>query len=185
MRKAALILLIALTAAAGSARAQRLSAGINAVDGLSLATLEAEGSLSVSRYITLHLGGKVNPWTFRQGDPERQFEMRYGSLWGEVRWWPWHVYSGWWASAQGRYMIYNIGGIVSKTTEEGQAYGAGLSGGYGVMLNEHWNLDLGLGAWAGYKDYRVFRCPVCGRKLEEGGKGFILPDVRVVIQYIF
>lgn len=165
--------------------AQRFALGTSLSDMASLGTMEMQASLSVQRYITIHAGAGLNPWTFRGGDTARQFEMRSNSYWAGVRYWPWHVYSGWWTSVEGRYMIYNFGGITSRETEEGEAYGGGLQGGYGVMLSEHWNLDLGAGLWGGYKNYRVFACPVCGIKKEEGAKGFILPSARVVLQYIF
>ena len=105
--------------------------------------------------------------------------------WAGARWWPWHVYSGWWVGADARYTLYNVGGILKRSTEEGDAAGAGLYGGYSIMLSEWWNLDLGVGLWGGWKRYTRYACPLCGVITEQGEKGFILPDARVAVQFIF
>ncbi len=81
--------------------------------------------------------------------------------------------------------MYNIGGVIKRTTEEGEAYGGGLYGGYSIMLSDMWNLDLGFGVWGGYKKYTTYACPVCGVITDKGGKAFIMPDARIAIQLIF
>ena len=165
--------------------AQRYSVGTNAVDWLSLGTLNAEASIAVGRRTSLHAGAELNPWTFHASDPERQLQMRQNSWWGGVRYWPWHVYSGWWVGADLRYSLYNGGGVLSRESEEGSAYGAGLYGGYAIMLNSLWNLDLGLGVWGGWKQYTRYSCPLCGITLEQGEKPFWIPDARIAVQFIF
>ena len=135
--------------------AQRYSVGTNAVDWLSLGTLNAEASVAVSQHYSVHVGAELNPWTFRAGDQQKQLQMRQNSYWGGLRWWPWHVYSGWWAGADLRYTVYNGGGIIKRETEEGDAYGAGLYGGYSIMITDLWNLDLGIGVWGGWKEYTI------------------------------
>lgn len=168
-----------------AARAQRFSAGTDAVDWLCFGTLNAEVSAAVSQHCSLHAGAALNPWTFRAGDPEKQFQFRQNSYWGGARWWPWHVYSGWWFGGDLRYTVYNVGGITKRLTEEGDAWGAGAYGGYSVMLNEHLNLDLGAGFRGGYKKYRQYGCPVCGPIVDEGEKAFFLPDARIALLFIF
>ena len=84
-----------------------------------------------------------------------------------------------------RYTVYNGGGILKRETEEGDAYGMGLWGGYSIMLSELWNLDLGMGVWGGYKQYTRYACPLCGVITDQGDKAFILPDARIAIQLIF
>lgn len=165
--------------------AQRFSVGTNAVDWLSLGTLNLEASAAVSQRYSIHVGAELNPWTFAAGNPEKQLQMRQNSYWGGLRLWPWHVYSGWWMGADLRYTVYNGGGILKRETEEGDAYGMGLWGGYSIMLNELWNLDLGLGFWGGYKKYTRYACPLCGVVTDQGERAFILPDARIAIQLIF
>ena len=165
--------------------AQRFSVGTNALDWLTLGTINAEASIAVAQNVSIHVGGELNPWTFRTGSQEKQFQLRQYSFWGGARWWPWHVYSGWWVGADARYSLYNLGGVIKRDTEEGDAVGGGIYGGYSIMINSWLNLDLGVGAWGGWKKYTRYSCPVCGVITEKGQKGFILPDARVAIQFIF
>ncbi len=168
-----------------SASAQRFSVGTNAVDLLSLGTLEAEASIAVSQHWSFHVGAELNPWTWNAGDQKTQLQSRQNSYWGGARYWPWHVYSGWWWGADARYSVYNVGGIIKRDTQEGDAYGVGAYGGYSIMLSTYWNLDLGVGLWGGWTNYTRYACPVCGTRVEEGTKPFILPDARIAIQLIF
>ena len=179
------LLLILVLSAAVPLQAQRFSIGTNGVDWLSLGTINAEASAAISQRYSIHVGAELNPWTYHAGDPEKQLQMRQNSYWGGLRMWPWHVYSGWWIGADLRYSVYNGGGVLERLTEEGDAYGAGLWGGYSVMLNELWNLDLGFGVWGGYKKYTRYACPLCGVAVDRGEKAFFLPDARVAIQLIF
>jgi len=174
-----------LLSAQAEATAQKFALGTNAADWLSLGTINADASFALSQHVSLHAGAEFNPWTYKAGSKETQFEARQNSYWGGARWWPWHVYSGWWAGGDARYSVYNIGGIRGRETEEGDAWGMGAYGGYSIMLNEWWNLDLGIGFWGGYKEYVRYACPLCGVRLEEGGKPFILPDARIAILLIF
>jgi hypothetical protein len=180
-----LFLILALSAPCLSAEAQRFSLGTNAVDWMSLGTMNIEASAAVSRALSLYVGGGLNPWTFGEGNPQKQLQMRQGTIRAGARWWPWHIYSGWWMGADARYSVYNGGGIIGRETEEGDAWGGGLYGGYAIMLSDRWNLDLGAGVWGGGKVYTVYACPVCGVKTDAGTKAFILPDARIAIQMIF
>ena len=183
MKRILLSLLLLVTAL--PLAAQRFSVGTNAVDWLSLGTLNLEASAAVSQRYSIHVGAELNPWTFAAGNPEKKLQMRQNTYWGGLRLWPWHVYSGWWMGADLRYTVYNGGGILKRETEEGDAYGMGLWGGYSIMLNELWNLDLGLGFWGGYKKYTRYACPLCGVVTDQGERAFILPDARIAIQLIF
>lgn len=56
------------------------------------------------------------------------------------------------------------------------------------MLSKHWNLDFGLGVWAGRAWYTQYRCPRCGRVLQANEtKWFILPSnaTQISIVYVF
>ena len=180
-----LLLIIILLSVAPAAFAQRFSIGMNAVDLFSLGTIEGEASVAVSQHWSFHVGAELNPWTWNAGDQQKQLQSRQNSYWGGARYWPWHVYSGWWWGADARYSVYNIGGIIKRDTQEGDAWGLGAYGGYSIMLNAYWNLDLGFGVWGGVTKYTRFACPLCGTRLDEGTKGFFLPDARIAIQFIF
>lgn len=169
----------------GIASAQRFSVGTNAIDWASLGTMNIDAGVAVAQRFSIHAGAELNPWTYIPGDQEKEFQARQRSFWAGLRWWPWHVYSGWWVAGEARYSTYNLGGILKRDTEEGDAYGAGAYGGYSIMLNEWLNLDLGIGIWGGYKKYTRYACPVCGVRTEQGAKGFVLPDARVAIMFVF
>lgn len=184
--KRTLTLLTLLFAFAYSASAQKWSVSTNIMDYVTLGTLNAEGSVATGRHLTVNASARVNPWTFFEGDNQRQMQNRHQTYAAGVRYWPWHIYSGWWISAALQYQEYNRGGIISLRTEEGDAYGLSPGAGYSLMLHEKLNLDFGLSFWTGQKTYITYACPSCGRITDKGSKWFIMPnEVRVAIQYIF
>mgnify|MGYP002855634759 CR=1 FL=1 len=180
-----------------SLSAQNYSVGTNIIEYANLGTLNLEGSVSVSQHFTVNANVRYNPWTFRPGHPddryadplgetERQFENRKQAYALGVRWWPWYVYSGWWVYARGQYMEYNRGGVFQHKAEEGDAYGGGLGFGYSYLMHEKWNIEFGLGVWAGKSTYTTYRCTNCGTVLDRGEKLFLLPDdVFISIVYVF
>ena len=168
-----------------SASAQKFSIGTNGFDWASLGTINAEIGFGINQHFSIHAGAEVNPWTFNKDDQEKEFQLRHISYWAGLRWWPWHIYSGWWAGGDLRYSVYNLGGVFERATEEGDAWGVGLYGGYSIMLNEWLNLDFGAGLWGGYKQYTRYACPVCGVKTDKGNKAFVVPDARVALMFVF
>lgn len=178
-------LVAVLLGSAQAVNAQRFSVGTNAVEWAELGTINAEASMAVHQKLSIHAGAGINPWTFSKGDPEKQMENRSYDFWAGLRFWPWHVYSGWWAGGNFRYMLYNRGGVFNRKAEEGDAFQGGLFGGYSMMLSDQWNLDFGVGGWAGLKNYTLYDCPMCGMVIEKDKKFFIVPDVRIVLQFIF
>lgn len=180
-----ILVLVAAVAMAKPASAQRIAVGTNMIDWASLGTMNIEAGVAVAQRFSIHAGAELNPWTFIPGNQEKEFQARQRSFWAGLRWWPWHVYSGWWVAGEARYSTYNLGGIFKRDTEEGDAYGGGVYGGYSIMLNRWLNLDFGVGVWGGYKKYTRYSCPVCGVITDEGGKGFAVPDARVALMFIF
>ena len=193
-----------------SAMAQNWAVAVNAADMLDLGTMSMEGSVAVSQHWSLHAGAKVNPWTFAkhdtwnglfsEPDPEQKQDRKQVYAIG-ARWWPWNVYSGWWVGGKAQYQEYNRGGLrlpigVGNDSVhagdgvvgavEGDAFGASLSGGYSLMLKEHWNLDFGLGVWGGWTKYRKYEFPENGKLIDVGRKWFCMPnEVILSIVYIF
>ena len=180
-----ILLLSAMLIVSSVAYCQRLAIGTDAALWLDFGTMNLEASAAVSRRVSVHVGAALNPWTYNAGNAQQQLQMRQNTYWAQVRWWPWHIYSGWWSGADAGYSVYNGGGILSRETEEGEAVGIGLWGGYAVMLSDRWNLDLGIGIRGGWKWYTTYTCPLCGVKVSEGDKGFFVPDARIAFQYIF
>ncbi len=182
MRRALLLAAVLLTGAVCSA--QRLSVATNLVDYADFGTLNVEGDLAVGRRWTLVAGAKYNPYLFRPDTEPLSARQRLVAA--GARFWPWHVFSGWWLGGKVQYQEYNRGGIRSAGTEEGDRYGAGLSAGFSYMLHPHLNVSVGAGLWAGYQRYVAYSCPVCGMTEETGEKTFLLPnDLLLSLSYVF
>lgn len=180
--KILLILLLISTAV----HAQKYSVSTDALDYAALGTLNIDGSYAFSRHFSLVAGLRYNPFTYNRGDPETQFQLRQFSVAAGVRYWPWHIWSGWWFASKLRYQEYNTGGVLSPETSEGDRYGAGLYSGYTYMISPHFNIEFGLGLWAGVDYYKVYSCPMCGLTTDSGRKAFLLPDdFMVSLVYVF
>lgn len=185
MKKALLLLAFAM-AFTTAASAQRWSVSTNLIDYVSLGTVNAEGSVGLGRRITANVSARVNPWTFHKGDPNLQMQNRNQTYAAGLRYWPWHIHSGWWISGMAQYQEYNRGGIISQRTEEGDAFGLSAGGGYSLMIHEHINMDFGLSVWTGQKTYVSYACPMCGRITGKGSRWFVMPnEIRVAVQFIF
>lgn len=167
-----------------TAHGQKYSVSTNMAGYLNFGTMNVEVSYAPHRHWSLTAGARYNPFTFHGNG--RQMQNRQQSYSLGTRYWPWHIYSGWWIAAKLQYQEYSMGGIVSSETEEGDRWGAGLSAGYTYMVHPRINLDFGLGFWSGVKEYARYSCPACGLTLDRGIKGFILPDnVIIGISYVF
>ena len=181
-----IIITIILAAVPLRCPAQNWAVSTNLVDYVSLGTVNAEVGAGVGRRLSIHAGARVNPWTFHKGDPGKQMQNRHQTYAAGARYWPWHIYSGWWISGMAQYQEYNRAGIISQRTQQGYAFGLALGAGYALMLHENLNLDFGLGVWGGQKTYITYACPSCGRITGKGSRWFIMPnEIRVALQYIF
>lgn len=174
----------ALALSALEAGAQNLALSTNMAGYAFLGTMNMEASYGVAQHWSLNAGMKYNPFTFGTEEAPLQARQQTYALGG--RFWPWHIYSGWWVAGKLQYQQYNMGGGRTKYTSEGDRYGSGITGGYTYMLNPHLNMEVGLGVWAGYDDYVRYECPRCGRIVEEGAGFFVLPnDVILSVSYVF
>lgn len=167
-------------------KAQKLSVSTNVLDYACLGTLNAEVSYAFSRHWSFVAGARYNPFTFRNDEPERQFQLRQQSYAAGVRLWPWHIWSGWWFASKIRWQEYNSGGIISRRTSEGDRIGAGLYVGYSHMLAPHLNMEFGVGVWSGADLYCTYSCQTCGLTVDQGRRMFVLPDDIVIsFAYVF
>ena len=161
----------------------------NVVDWAALGTVNAEVGVSLSQHFSLVAGGRYNPWEFHDDkfDVPVQFQQQTAYL--GVRYWPWYVNSGFWIAAKAQYMhSFSNTGIWRAALKEGRnGFGGGLSAGYTFMLSKHFNLELGVGGWAGvFKEYGFYSSPEKNFVREEGRKKFIYPDqVSLSFVYVF
>ena len=186
MKRVLLILVSVWCLFPQTVQARRFSLGTNILGYAQLGTFNLEMSYAVSRRWNLTVGARYNPFTFNENNPEKQFQMRQQSYYVGARLWPWHTWSGWWFAAKVRYQEYNMGGIRSRETEEGDRVGAGLYAGYSLMLNKYLNLEFGAGMWSGVSFYTRYSCPSCGLTLSKGRKYFLLPDdLSISLVFVF
>lgn len=180
-----LFLAVAFVFLCTAASAQRFALSTNALDYANFGTLNADLSFALSQHWSVGAGAKYNPFSYKNAEGE-SLQNRQRSVAVGARWWPWHIWSGWWMAGKLQYREYNSGGILSQRTEEGDSYGGGLSFGYSYMLGTHINVEAGVGAWTGVRYYTVYACPTCGMTEDKGKKFFVLPnDLLLSVSYVF
>lgn len=181
-----LLVLLLMAFAEGVMRAQKFSLSVNLIECARLGTLNLDASYALGRHWSVTAGARYNPFTYYKGNSDKQFQARQQSYAVGARLWPWHIMSGWWFGAKTRWQEYNVGGVRSRQTREGDRFGGGLYAGYAHMIAPHLNIEFGLGVWAGADIYKVYSCPSCGLTLDDGVKGFILPDdITIGLVYVF
>ncbi len=153
---------------------QEYSVSTNILDYADMGTMNIEAACGVARHWTVTAGLRYNPFSFGEGQEERADMQR--SVSAGARYWPWHIFSGWWMSGKLRYQEYRFGGPGFPYSAQGDRYGGSLSGGFTYMVGNHFNVEAGIGVWAGYDRYTAFRCLHCGRITGQGSKYFVLPD---------
>jgi len=148
--------------------------------------MNAEASYAVARHISLTGGIAYNPWEFRGGMDGYDYRDKQLSLSVGARYWPWHIFSGWWVASKAQYQMYNTGGRNSLQTSEGDRYGIGASLGYTYLLGKHFNVEVGLGLWGGLDVFKTYSCPVCGLTIDSGRKMFARAnDIILAVSYVF
>ena len=178
------IVLAALPALWNVLGAQNVALSTNLAGYAFLGTMNVEASYALAQHWSVNAGMRYNPFTFGSDDSIIQARQQAYAL--GARYWPWHIYSGWWVAGKMQYQEYNSGTSKTKYTAEGDRIGSGLTGGYTFMLNPHFNLEVGLGVWAGYDKYVRYECPRCGRRVGEGSQFFLLPDdILLMLSYVF
>ena len=169
--------------------AQLWSIQTNVLDWAALGTINAEVGLSLSQHFSLVAGGRYNPWEFTTHNPEAIVRNQQKAVYLGFRYWPWYVNSGFWIAAKAQYMpSFSNTGIWRAALKEGKnGIGGALSAGYTFMLSKHFNLEAGIGGWAGvFQEYGFYSSPQKTFVREEGRKSFIYPDqISLSLVYVF
>lgn len=169
------------------ASAQDISLSTNLLGYLNFGTMNADLCWGFSRHLSAEAGVRYNPFTYpgREGVAD-QLQSKQRTVSAGIRYWPWHIHSGWWLSGKAQAQEFNMGGLTEAETHEGDRIGAGLTGGYTYMVSRHFNFEVGAGVWAGSENYTVYECPVCGKITDSGRKTFFLPNEFLLgIVYVF
>lgn len=187
-----LVVIVLFLLASVGAKAQRVAISSNIADWAFLGTVNAEANVAVARHISIDAGGRYNPWRFSEGSLTDQFQFCQRTFYGGVRYWPWHVYSGWFLKTNFQWSEYNYlikGGnpLPKKPLEnlpawaagaeklgpvEGDAFGGTFSFGYSWILGKHLNIEIGAGAFGGYATQKAY---LPGDKTPSGGRVYPLP----------
>ena len=123
----------------------RWALSLNLADAALLGTAGGSLQWGPSRHISVENSLRLNAFSFRDAtlyDQRQTFTTA-------VRWWPWHIYSGFYVRASAQVETARRKGIPFFSEGAGEAYGAGLSAGYSLLLSRHLNLEFGAGFWGG------------------------------------
>lgn len=159
-----------------NANAQKCAVGTNLLDWANLVTVNASVDYPIARHLSLigevrwngfkleydltniDHSGINHPGIYQN----RKFEIAAG-----VRYWPWHVLSGFNVGGKLLYKDYANSGMYYMALEKGKKVAAAITAGYSIMLTKNLNLEIGVGGYAGYDfDYRTYDCPVCLRPVD-------------------
>lgn len=160
------------------ARGQNYSVSTNVAKWLMMGTANIQAGVPASRHLSIEAGAAYNPFTFGK-DKKQKYFRRAEVLFGG-RYWPWFVNSGWFISAYADWTKYSWGGIFTQKAYEGNTYGLKLGGGYALMLDKGINLEMGLGAFAGYDKHTEYNCTKCGKSLGKK-EGFIVSPSALLL----
>lgn len=188
MKKTYILFFILAMFCCHTASAQKVAVGTNLISYANFLTTNVEASYAIAKNWNVYVQGKYNPWTFKENQPPKEhMQNRQLTFAVGARYYPWHVYTGWWASAGAQYTKYNTGGIIRTRTWEGEVYGVTLGAGYSWLLTRSLNLDFGFGLMVGPNRFRTYSCPACGR-IEEMDKKeiYVGPNELIVkLSYLF
>ena len=178
-----LFLMVAIMESPG-AFSQNYSISTNAAQLMMLGTVNVRGSIPVSRHWNADAALAYNPFTFGKDNNRKYF--RRLEFFAGGRYWPWFVNSGWYMSAYALWAKYAWGGIFTRKSYEGYAYGAKLGGGYALVRDKGINLEFGWGAFMGINDRSEYSCTKCGSSLGRKKKFIIAPsDLQLGVTILF
>ena len=182
------IFLIAVLCLATSmaSKAQNVALSTDLVEWANFGTANLNVSVSLSRHVSMNVGGRYNPWTFQTAEGSPIYNNQTTGYVG-FRYWLWYVYSGWWFGTKIQYMDFKEAGVLRPKVFDGKSVGAGLSFGYTWMLSKHFNIETSCGMWGGrHYEYSVYRTTASMELLRSGPKNFIFfDDFAVSLMYVF
>lgn len=166
---------------------KKFSVATNVIDWAYLGTTNIEAGVGVSQHVSLVAGGKLNLWSFEDSKRDVTVQDHRQTGYFGMRYWPWYVYSGWWAGFKGQYEKRYSSGVWRPALEQSTAVGGVLSAGYAIMLHPHFNIDFGAGIFGGrYTDYTLYRCDDCAVIRQQGPRNFLrVDDIMVSFSFIF
>lgn len=155
-------------------------------DATSTLNLGVEFRLDAKKTLTIPVN--YNPWIF---SGNRRLKHLY--VQPELRFWTCEVFNGFYWGLHAHAGQYNVGGIklpfnmfpaLESHRYQGHFYGAGLGLGYQWIINNRWNIELGIGAGYTRLEYDKYTCGRCGEKIKTDGRNYLGPD-RIAVSLIY
>lgn len=166
------------------ASGQIVGISTNILDYAKFVTMNLEVGTAVARNWTFSIDGSYNPFVFNKNDADNRMQFKHLTIGAGVKYWPFYLFSGFNFGVKTQWSEYNIGGIISPQTVEGDAFGIAISAGYSLIISKHFNIDFSLGVWGGYTFYTRYSCPSCGDILQRNNKWFIAPtDIKISLTF--
>lgn len=149
--------------------------------------------IGLGRRTTLDLSGGYN-WFNLKGTADNNKKLVHWLVQPEFRYFLCEKFNGHFFGVHGLYSQYNIGGhelpmLFGKGSKEyrheGNAFVAGISYGYQLMLGKHWNLEFNIGVGYMHLKYDKYACPTCGKKVESGATKNYFGPTKAGISLIY
>lgn len=178
------MLVTILTVSRQEASGQIVGISTNILGYAKFVTMNLEVGAAVARNWTFSIDGSYNPFVFNRNDADTRMQYKHLTIGTGVKYWPFYLFSGFNFGVKTQWSEYNIGGIISPRTVEGDAFGIAFSGGYSLIISKHFNIDFSLGVWGGYTFFTRYSCPSCGEILQKDSRWFIAPtDIKISLTF--
>lgn len=137
----------------------------------------------LGKHTTIDFAVGYNPWNV-DGNSRGNKKLSHFIIQPEFRYFLCERFNGHFFGIHALYSQYNISGhklpmLFGKSSKDyrfqGNAYGAGISYGYQLMLGTHWNLEFEAGVGYARLDYEKYKCNKCGTKIESVEKDYYGP----------
>ena len=149
--------------------------------------------LGIGQRTTLDISGGYN-WFNLDGAKNNNKKLVHWIIQPELRYFLCERFSGHFFGVHALYSNYNIGGHElpllfgkgsAKFRHQGNAFGAGLSYGYQVVISKHWNVEFNVGAGYMRMAYDRYDCTNCGTLKEKGNTKNYFGPTKAGISLIY
>ena len=187
VRRSVLALLVAMTFETVSA--QQVTLSNNLLYDL-WATPNLRVGVSVGQHWSVGLTAGYRPWP-TSDDVSRKW--RHLLLSPELRYWTDSVSVHHFVGANFIYSHFNVADVrfpfglypsVRDERRQGDLVALGAFYGYSWRLGRHWNVEALIGAAVGYTKYDRYACGLCGSKIADESKAFVMPQAALNIVYV-
>ena len=184
--RSVLALLIAMTF--HTASAQQVTLSNNLLYDVWV-TPNLRAGVRIGEHWSAGLTAGYRPWPT---DDEASRKWRHVLISPDLRYWTDSVNVHHFIGANLIYSHYNVAGIrfpfglypdIRNERRQGDLFAVGAFYGYSWPLDRYWNLEALIGIAVGYTKYDRYACGLCGTKIADESKLFLLPQAAINIVY--